>query len=261
MRMLALVLVFICSGALGQTRSLTIAYSEEVKPYAYIEGDQLTGIDIEILRQLLARSNMTVNFVYIPWGRALRSSQSGLIDGVVSIFCDHSPEGLIITNEVSYTSNISVLALKSNGFTPSDLHKNKPVRRINVVRRSFYASKLKDFPNLSAVYLPEITSQVNQLLQGHVDFSLSEEAWFLNTAEEKGSGDKVAVVQVIDVGKVCIGFSEKSFVNGDSFIKRVNESLKQMKQDGVVQKILSRFSYSSAADLQQHKAPHKPTSP
>ena len=248
LKVFVMALAFVCAQGISKPDVLTIAYSENVELFVYTKDDQVTGIDVEIFKKLLTKLELTADFVHIPWARALKLSQAGEIDGLVSIFCDHSSAQILVSSESSYETKLSVLALKSRLFNADSLQQDNPKRTINVVRGSFSGTQLSSVPKLLPIYLSEIKSQVRQLLQGHVDFALSEESWFLNEASVQGQRNQVEVVKVLSRARVCMAFSEKSFAGQEDFIENVNKELRELKHNGFISDTIEQFNHLSNAD-------------
>lgn len=84
---LLLSLVSICSSqALASNSKLTVnVVAEEFYPYQYKQNGQPTGLAVEIIKQVLADSQLTAEIKFYPWARALLLAESAPNTIIMSI--------------------------------------------------------------------------------------------------------------------------------------------------------------------------------
>jgi len=227
-----------------KSKELTIAYSDPIRPYLYVDKGQVNGIDKNVLDYVLKQAGASAKYVYAPWARALKMAQDGKVDGLLSVFCSDDSEHILKSTETTYNTNISVFSLVANNYNSSHLRAEDGARVISVVQGNYF-SELPQFPHLIKVQLRDVFNQGSQLLKGHVDFSVSEESWFRSQMASRNAANKVEVIEVLESTGVCLGFSQKAFSNQPEFISDVDKGIKNLKQSGELEKIFARYGMST----------------
>ncbi|GAB2907354.1 hypothetical protein GCM10027181_03050 [Rheinheimera gaetbuli] len=59
-------------------------YTEHLPPYSYIEQDKLTGLNVELIRALCQRIQLSCNLQLLPWRRAFDMALHNPNSGVFS---------------------------------------------------------------------------------------------------------------------------------------------------------------------------------
>ncbi len=81
---LVFLMLFFSSIANAQTNKITVVYTDWY-PYTYKLEGKAAGFEIEILRAVLKRMDIEVEFVNYPWKRCLLSLETGQADALVSM--------------------------------------------------------------------------------------------------------------------------------------------------------------------------------
>lgn len=244
MKKFILILFMLYQTVTAAERELIIAHAELIKPFLYKENGRLTGIDADIMQAVLKKKNFKAKFVEMPWARALRSTQLAEIDGLISVYCDRDLDNILVVDEPSYQSNVSILALKARNLKPQDLNKKNSGFVIGLIRGVLFKERLDKYPHLKIVEVTNVQSQAGMLMEGKIDFAITEELWFINYLSNIDKGDKVEVIEVLNKVDICLGFSRKPLLIQPTFLDGVSESLQQLKQTGEINRILSKHQYN-----------------
>jgi len=232
-------LFLFCASA--KSESVDIAYSDPVKPFLYVEDGALKGIDAAIMNAVMNELGFRVNYVYKPWAKALEAAKTGKLDGLLSVYCSQPAEELMITRERTYQTKVSVFALKENNYTVDDLYHGDTQKSVSVVYGNFHNRLLSKYTNITKTELPDIITQGFRLLKGEVDFSVSEESWFLFQMASRNAVDKVTVIDVLDTPDVCLGFSKKAFEDKPYIMRDINITLWKLKENGYIQGLFEQY--------------------
>ena len=81
------------SAALARAQSVTLA-ADEWCPYNCAPGDAKPGYVLEIAQRALAKRGVKVNYVTMPWTKALTDAAAGRIDGVIGATKAEFPSGV-----------------------------------------------------------------------------------------------------------------------------------------------------------------------
>ncbi|ABC33554.1 ABC-type amino acid transport/signal transduction systems, periplasmic component/domain [Hahella chejuensis KCTC 2396] len=66
--------------------SLVLASQEDFKPYEWRDGDQVKGLDVDIVREMGRRLGWKIEIKLYPWKRVLHEIAAGSVDGGFSAF-------------------------------------------------------------------------------------------------------------------------------------------------------------------------------
>ena len=81
--MLLSCLLFALPGAYAKPKTYQF-YTEHLPPYSFIANEQLTGINVELVRTLCQRAQLSCNIELLPWRRAFEKAQHNVNSGVFS---------------------------------------------------------------------------------------------------------------------------------------------------------------------------------
>ena len=84
--LLIIFLLVICQlPANVRAEKLVLTTLDYFAPYQYKDAaGNLTGIDLDIIREIARRLDIEVEFQAVPWKRSLVSVEKGLVDGLVA---------------------------------------------------------------------------------------------------------------------------------------------------------------------------------
>ena len=108
--------------ALAEDTIVVVRGDENYPPNEMLINDKLVGIHIDLTREVAASMNLNINYISVPWKRAVRLVQKGSVDAIS--YLDKTPEreefaifndGNIIS---SYNFVFIILKIKTSFTTP-----------------------------------------------------------------------------------------------------------------------------------------------
>ena len=221
--------------------SVNVVFSDTVAPFVYRENNEITGVDVAIIRRVMSSIGIDVNFTQLPWPRAIRSVQAGEVDGAISMYCHHTIEGFKIIDIPTYSTKMSLFVKSDSAMTPSSLLETSEVKSINYMSGAVVDPYLSQYPALSKVDVSNLESQVKQLISGRVDIAFSEALWFENQAQVMGNTRDVKILSDLGSEPVCLAFSEEFFKKHPQIISDIEVKVKTMKSGGEIEEIAKTF--------------------
>ncbi len=82
-----ILIIYICllsSCVFASDKTVTIAISQH-PPFEFQDGDKISGIDADLIREVLDQSGYKAEFILVPWLRAMMLVQTGQVDAIASI--------------------------------------------------------------------------------------------------------------------------------------------------------------------------------
>ncbi|MDR3479174.1 MAG: transporter substrate-binding domain-containing protein [Burkholderiaceae bacterium] len=215
-------------------------------PYEYEEDGDIKGMAVTLINEAARRCNIAVKIQVVPWARALREAEEGLVDGVFSaIMTPERKQKLNFTTQpivplmvsifvkrgspVKYDGHIAklrdyrigILNQFSNGVAFDDAVKSGTLKNIDVV----------DNADLN----------VKKLMAGRIDLMVNNTygAYFL--FRKYGiAGDVVELLPPLDNSPAFIAFTKKRDMN--TVRNAFDNALVSMKKDGTYQRIVASFA-------------------
>jgi methyl-accepting chemotaxis protein len=222
---------------------LVVATSPYPPFIIYNEKDKsLSGVDIEIIKEIYKRSNIEVEFNITTWNTSLKMVEEGLSDILPTISYDSQKENFLdFTESYRDTSKNVFLSRKDskviiNNF--SDLYSYK----IGVIKGYNYSDKFNNDKKINKIENANEDTMFDKLVKGQVD------AILINDFSGKYFSKTNDLGNILMEQKTCfeekdndtiLGFSKVNNLSVN--IKQFEDGYKQLKEDGTIDKILKKY--------------------
>ncbi len=252
--MLRLLLCFliplIISQPIEAKNYLTFATMDKFAPYSWMENDELTGIDIDLIQELERRLKIPIKIEIYPWRRVVRNTELGHIDGCFSLFkTPDREEFAIYTKTPIHVSLYKAFVRTGSSFVfrkISDLKgivlgKNKGFR----ISKEF--DRAEQDKNLN-IFEGEMTHLIKLLMRQRIDAIIGNYDELNYLTNKLKLVDRIVALEkpIRNPRPAYLVISKKAIISKkDNLIKRINQSLKSMKEDGTINKITSKYVSST----------------
>ncbi|MDX1453661.1 MAG: transporter substrate-binding domain-containing protein [Oleiphilaceae bacterium] len=245
---ISLVLSLLGFSVLSQAECSLETTWEPWEPYQYQTDGQITGLDVDLVRAIMAQAGCDVNFNKRPWARALKEVESGSI---------HVVSGASINDERRQYANFSepyrdetmVLMVRKGESGNYALKALTDIIsgdfRLGVVRDYYYGEQHKQ-NMLNAEYKKRVsvvntdTANLKKLVSGRVDGILIDRYTGPFLAKQEGLGGKLEVHPLsVNSDNIYLMFSKKSV--DAATIDKVNAALAAIKANGTYDKIVNNY--------------------
>lgn len=220
-------------------------------PYFFVgdKGEEL-GIGKEILNYCLAKSGYNVRYARLPIKRTHHYMEHGLIDLTVYSYRQPREEILLYSKEPIFSTEYGFLVKASSAI---DIKKLEDVQayQIGHLAGLTYSPEYLDIIN-EKTKLNQVTvghsleSMLYQLLAPtpRFDIMADSKSTFHWVAKKKGIEDKVKVLDFTLKHKdyfITISKQSKNIESPHELLKETDACLKELKQDGSYQAILTKY--------------------
>ncbi|QYK04544.1 substrate-binding periplasmic protein [Shewanella zhangzhouensis] len=249
-------------GATTQVSAETVNVGVSFAIPPYVIQQENGGLELDILRQALARRGHYAVIHYMPLSRTFRELKDGKLDGIINTK-EHMLDGVFYSDEVIRFHNC-VISLESRNL---EINSINDLKDLSVVAFQQAARILGTEFGLTVAKSPsysEIAAQRHQihlLFKGRTDVIVMEKnifAYYRKKELEAGF-----LEARLDVREACIfeptgyRFAFRSARIRDDF----NEGLSSMREDGTLAAILQKYSAlmtmePSIEELQQAQPEH-----
>jgi polar amino acid transport system substrate-binding protein len=217
---------------------LTI-YTESWPPVSFLNGDKPDGMAVELVDALQKRMGSNYPIQVVPWNRGYKAV---LEEPNVMLFTvgrsDEREKQMTLVGPVAISRTV-LYTRKGNAAKLQALGDGIYAVAVGAYRGSIFADTAakKGFHTLDLAATPEVTAKM--LMVSRFDLWSEGSVVVPSVLKEIGySIDDVEVVKVLDSLELYLAFSSKTPL---VTIKAWEDALRQMKKDGVFQKIYQKW--------------------
>ncbi len=222
-----------CGGG-GEKDQLVMATNANFPPYEYHEGDDITGIDVEIAQAIADKLGVELKVEDMDFGAIIDAVASGKADmGLAGMTV--RPDRLENVNfSDTYTTAEQVIIVKDGSdIAEADDLADKSVGVQENTTGDMYVSE--DYPDADVQRYKNGADAVQALAQGKVDaVVIDNEPAKVFVAENEGL---VILESAYAVEEYAIAIAK----DNDELLEKVNKALGELKEDGSLQKIIDKY--------------------
>lgn len=222
-----------CGGG-GEKDQLVMATNANFPPYEYHEGDDITGIDVEIAQAIADKLGVELKVEDMDFGAIIDAVASGKADmGLAGMTV--RPDRLENVNfSDTYTTAEQVIIVKDGSdIAEADDLADKSVGVQENTTGDMFVSE--DYPDADVQRYKNGADAVQALAQGKVDAVVSDnEPAKVFVAENEGL---VILESAYAVEEYAIAIAK----DNDELLEKVNKALGELKEDGSLQKIIDKY--------------------
>lgn len=231
--------IFCGCGKSGNSKSFTVGFDADFKPYGYVENNQYTGFDIDLAREVAKRNNWKLVLKAINWDAKDMELNTGSIDCIWNGFTINGRENAY-TWSSPYVDNSQVVIVRENSpvKTLADLAgKVVAVQTDTPVLKALQAGGKRE--NLGKTFRKLVISpNYNNAVMELEASSVDAVALDIGVAQEKLKAGKFRMLdEVVITEKYGIGFRKGNTALRD----KVEATLKAMVADGTAAKISAKY--------------------
>jgi len=219
-------------------KTIKIAISE-YPPYEYLgKDDKIEGIDVDTITESFKLKGYKVEFIMVPWLRAVYMTNQGLVDGIASVI--HSPDhdrDFLASDPISYAQNY-FFKKKTLQIDPKDIN-DLSQYNIGLIKGFPYGDKFNqaNLPNKQPLISNSpIKDNLYKLNEGRIDLIVCEIracTYFIEKYPELFSNiNYLESVQADDVSPYYLGFSRANMQRSELLLKDFNDGLSQYVKSG-----------------------------
>lgn len=179
MRRLVLAFLFLLGLSLkSHCETFQIVGDDDFPPFSFVDNmGQITGIDIEILRELENRLEIEFDIKLVPWKRLLLMTKTGAVFGSFSLFKTSERQAFALFTHPLHYSTYKIFTLSTNRYEFESI-KDLYGKRISIaagftVSEELEAAQLRG--DLTLIETFSFKDSFRRLLKGGVDMVIGNE--------------------------------------------------------------------------------------
>jgi len=231
----------------AQEQVLRLATIEDFKPFVWKENNRAAGIDSDIVSEMARRAGIGTEIKFVPWKRAMHMTKKGTADGAFTAF--KTPERESFAHYLSYPihfSTYSLFVVKGHEFlfqSVEDLYE----KEIGINSGFSLGKKFEEAKKNGKILVQEAKTteqNIKKLLIGRFEAYIGNLHATLYALKTMGlSGRIVYLPHPVQKprGAYLIISKTAEIKNKEELIRRLDDALKKMKEDGTIENIHSKY--------------------
>lgn len=220
---------------------------DEYEPYNYFDknGD-LVGIDADLAEEAFNRMGYSLTYVLMKWTEKDSYLENGVIDCIWDAYSMNGKEDKYLWSDpYIYSREIIVVNEDSTIGKLNDLDGRKIATLVNTRSESILLQG-KLYPEIQpeTVYsFQDMKECLTALRQEYVEAAAGDRA-YVEKYIENHPGKLRIIEESLETSRLGVAFSKDT---DPELVEKLNETLKEMKQDGTIDEILKRYQVNQSA--------------
>jgi polar amino acid transport system substrate-binding protein len=231
---------FFISHVQAQDKPLEL-YIVNFPPYMIIEGDDFSGIDIEVTQAAFAKMGIQTKILAAPWKRVLKNLEHGRIAGAIT--CSKNTNRLSFMDYSDEVSQANRVAVMSKTTDDSSLKNFEDLNKFKVVALTDWGTQ-KELTRKGITHNTtlEMDNGIKSVVYRGIDVFYNSELPTLYRARQLNLLDKIKTKRLAD--KTSTSFYlclSKKFTANTDLIEKFNIGLAKIRASGEVAAIQEKY--------------------
>ncbi|MEH6347847.1 MAG: transporter substrate-binding domain-containing protein [Bermanella sp.] len=231
---------------LSAAEQFTVFCNEKNVPVCYKdEAGKIVGIDVDIVRELSKRLELSLDIQLVPWKRVLAGVQQGTADAGMPLFVTEDRKKYSLYSQVPLHESVMVAYTKVGRLIAySDLKdlygKSVGIRRGYSISPEF--DQLAHEGRIKVTGVNDVQNMIRMIEAGRFDLIIDKRSTVGFYLKQSG----VKLQSIGQVGKAqgayLVVSKATSFKNPKSLLNDIDKVLMAMKEEGVIEEITKRYT-------------------
>lgn len=218
---------------------------DEYEPYNYLdENGDIVGIDADLADEACHRLGYEPVYVIMKWTEKEEFLDNGVIDCIWDSYSINGREDEYLWTDPYMYSREAVIVNKGSSVSKlTDLNGRNIATLVNTRAEDILLEE-SVFPQISLknVYsFQKMDECLAALRQDYVD-AVAGDVQYLRTYMKNYPGEFRMIQESLETSRLAVAFSKNA---DQEFVEKLNKVLKEMKQDGTLDSILSKYEVSA----------------
>lgn len=214
-------------------------------PFEFKDSDQTyKGIDVDIINKVAELKSWNINMTFPGFDAAVNAVQSGQADAIMAGMTKTKDREKVFTmSDTYYDTKVVIATTKTNTISSYSQLKGKTVGVKNGTASQRFLEKIKDKYKFNLKTFDTTDLTYNSLNSGSIDAMMDDQP-VIEYAIKQSQNLKISMKGEA-VGSFAFGVKKGS--KYEYLVTEFNEALAQMKKDGSLDKIISKWTGSTKA--------------
>ena len=213
---------------------LTMATNAQFEPYEYYDGDNVVGIDADIAAAVADKLGMELKIEDMAFDSIIPAVQSGKADiGAAGMTVTEDRATQVDFSDSYYTGVQVIIVTDDSDITEPDDLKGKKIGVQQGTTGDIYSTD--DFGDDNVERFNKGMEAVQALKQGKID------AVIIDNQPAKTFVEENEGLKILETSYVEEDYALAIKKGNDDLVKKVNDAIKELKEDGTFDKIVAKY--------------------
>ncbi|RSJ24256.1 Glutamine transport system permease protein GlnP [Streptococcus intermedius] len=214
-------------------------------PFEFKDSDQTyKGIDVDVINKVAELKSWNINMTFPGFDAAVNAVQSGQADAIMAGMTKTKDREKVFTmSDTYYDTKVVIATTKTHAIKSYSQLKGKTVGVKNGTAAQRFLEKIKDKYKFTIKTFDTTDLTYNSLNSGSIDAMMDDQP-VIEYAIKQGQNLKISMKGEA-VGSFAFGVKKGS--KYEYLVTEFNEALAQMKKDGSLDKIISKWTGATKA--------------
>ena len=205
---------------------------EHYPPFEYASGGKVVGRNVALLDEVSRRLDVELEYVEIPFARALYDAENGNIDGVFSLFRTVEREKFLYYVEEPLGETETAVVTKVGSSVVWNGLESLRNYHVGCVRGYVHGCDVDSMRGLHMTKVKDNTLLVKMLECGHIDIAICNLDVVRYTHDMQKCDWRIEVLEKLVRKPLFIGFSRKLGERGRRLAREFSDELRKIKREG-----------------------------
>lgn len=214
--------------------TLTMGTNAEFPPYEYYENNEIVGIDVDIMQAIADKLGMELKIEDMAFDSIIPAVQSGKADiGAAGMTVTEDRATQVDFSDSYYTGVQVIIVTDDSDITGPDDLKGKKIGVQQGTTGDIYSTD--DFGDDNVERFNKGMEAVQALQQGKIDAVIIDNQPAKTFVEENES------LKILETSYVEEDYALAIKKGNDDLVKKVNDAIKELKEDGTFDEIVAKY--------------------
>lgn len=237
-------LAVMTSNAEAETITIT---ADQWCPYNCEPGSEKPGYVVELAREIFAEHGIDVEYVNMPWSRALQAGADGEVEGVIAVSFQPETEEMVLPDEPIVLYEIQAVTAADNDWSYAGVDSLDGDMTVAAIEGYNYGDNFMEWQEANEDRFVinrgdgALEQNLRMVAAGRADFTLDGVNVLRYTMDQMGTSQEFRFAGTVgDAVPLYLGFSKKAG-DAESWGAIWTEGVREMREDGRLQEILAKY--------------------
>lgn len=226
---------------MGRERRVVTLVADPFPPYQYMQGDEIAGLDYEIIRTALQTQGLDISVTLHPWDECVRHMEAGRADGAFQVAKTPEREQrflfsdlLRVAKTVFYCHTAKPVALDTGDGLLGQLQKTT----VAVVKGYSYDPEFDNLPGIPKLAVDSNQEVLLELSAKTVDLAILDEGVGVYLVDALRLRDTLQRIANFQIARPLFVAFDRARVDLHSAF---NRGLEEIRQNGIYDQLMSKY--------------------